>query len=192
MRLKGTFWASPDSSLSTKKSRSQTTSCPIIRYLWQQDLTLRYSPAQCRAGLWRGTDRSLRLSSQKGIGQSQLQTRKLNARNPPPSARTHSINEPPGSPLVIRQGWKLHLPALPRFFSSHGHEKFLNEITSPSAVLISADASKDFSKPSGLLLGGDDAPGSAGALTALFPVALTKKLLLRGCPFQPHGQMMSR
>lgn len=63
--------------------------------------------------------------------------------------------------LRIRQGSKLHLSAPLRLVSSHGHEKFLNEITRPSALLISAYASEDFCKPSGLLPGGDDATGSA-------------------------------
>lgn len=63
--------------------------------------------------------------------------------------------------LPMRQSLKLHLPALLRLFSSQG--KFLNEIISPSAALISAYAIKDFSKPSGLLPGGHSAPWAAGS-----------------------------
>lgn len=53
-----------------------------------------------------------------------------------------------------RQGSKLHLSALLRWFSSRGHEKFLNEIMSPSALLISAYASEDFCKRRGCCLEG--------------------------------------
>lgn len=83
----------------------------------------------------------------------------------------------------------------------HNPKQLLNEITSPSAVLISAYASTDFSKPSGLLPGGEDAPGCPGgalrqgpALTSL-PCCFDKKVplfvLLRGCPGSNAGRPAS-
>lgn len=75
----------------------------------------------------------------------------------------------------------------------HHPKELLNEIRSLSAALTRAYASRDFSKPSGLLPGGEDAPGSAAgaalpqgralmSLTCCFDKEIPPCVLPRGCP----------